>query len=306
VGARRRRPQLGHGEPVRACPRPRRAHQEGWKPLRSIILASWDAEEYGLVGSTGGRGLWRLLQATRRRTSTSTRARWPEPARIRLAVALALLLRGAAEEIEKTTQPGVSVWDARGRRGLGRSRPPSTVACPPRPRASRPVALASGPSARAPTTLLSCSATVSRRPTSPSPADPRTLYHYHSIHDSHHWVKNFATRTAKHTRGGQDHWFDCPPLRGQRVLPQHDAGCRATWLLPYKIEDLKKEAGYDSLDLVPLGDAIKDTPRRRQARCRARRADRQAARGAARAPSELLSQRLAHAFGLAPCPHAEA
>lgn len=26
--------------------------QAGWKPMRSIVLASWDAEEYGLIGST--------------------------------------------------------------------------------------------------------------------------------------------------------------------------------------------------------------------------------------------------------------
>ena len=26
--------------------------KEGWKPLRTIVVASWDAEEYGLVGST--------------------------------------------------------------------------------------------------------------------------------------------------------------------------------------------------------------------------------------------------------------
>ena len=27
-------------------------HKRGWRPLRTIVLASWDAEEYGLVGST--------------------------------------------------------------------------------------------------------------------------------------------------------------------------------------------------------------------------------------------------------------
>ena len=26
--------------------------KKGWKPLRTIILASWDGEEYGLIGST--------------------------------------------------------------------------------------------------------------------------------------------------------------------------------------------------------------------------------------------------------------
>ena len=26
--------------------------QNGWKPLRNVVIASWDAEEYGLIGST--------------------------------------------------------------------------------------------------------------------------------------------------------------------------------------------------------------------------------------------------------------
>ncbi len=26
--------------------------KQGWKPRRTIILCSWDAEEYGLIGST--------------------------------------------------------------------------------------------------------------------------------------------------------------------------------------------------------------------------------------------------------------
>ena len=26
--------------------------KRGWKPLRTILIASWDGEEYGLVGST--------------------------------------------------------------------------------------------------------------------------------------------------------------------------------------------------------------------------------------------------------------
>ena len=28
------------------------ALKAGWRPRRTILLASWDAEEYGLVGST--------------------------------------------------------------------------------------------------------------------------------------------------------------------------------------------------------------------------------------------------------------
>ena len=26
--------------------------KSGWRPLRNIVIASWDAEEYGLIGST--------------------------------------------------------------------------------------------------------------------------------------------------------------------------------------------------------------------------------------------------------------
>lgn len=29
-----------------------KALEMGWKPLRTIVFASWDGEEYGLVGST--------------------------------------------------------------------------------------------------------------------------------------------------------------------------------------------------------------------------------------------------------------
>jgi N-acetylated-alpha-linked acidic dipeptidase len=29
-----------------------KALEAGWKPLRTIVLASWDGEEYGLIGST--------------------------------------------------------------------------------------------------------------------------------------------------------------------------------------------------------------------------------------------------------------
>jgi N-acetylated-alpha-linked acidic dipeptidase len=28
------------------------ALRQGWKPLRTIVFASWDGEEYGLIGST--------------------------------------------------------------------------------------------------------------------------------------------------------------------------------------------------------------------------------------------------------------
>ena len=27
-------------------------HRHGWTPLRTLVIASWDAEEYGLIGST--------------------------------------------------------------------------------------------------------------------------------------------------------------------------------------------------------------------------------------------------------------
>lgn len=47
--------------------------EQGWKPLRTIVLASWDAEEYGLIGSTevrlsfAARGRLLMRSAVRRR-----------------------------------------------------------------------------------------------------------------------------------------------------------------------------------------------------------------------------------------------
>ncbi|VDL96710.1 unnamed protein product [Schistocephalus solidus] len=35
------------------------AYSKGWRPLRTVILASWDAEEIGLIGSTETTELWR-------------------------------------------------------------------------------------------------------------------------------------------------------------------------------------------------------------------------------------------------------
>jgi N-acetylated-alpha-linked acidic dipeptidase len=40
-----------HGRDAEMC-RARSGREHGWKPRRTLVYASWDAEEYGLVGST--------------------------------------------------------------------------------------------------------------------------------------------------------------------------------------------------------------------------------------------------------------
>lgn len=45
-------PSSGTSATLEVCRALGRAAKEGWKPRRTLVYASWDAEEYGLVGST--------------------------------------------------------------------------------------------------------------------------------------------------------------------------------------------------------------------------------------------------------------
>ncbi|EKM53973.1 uncharacterized protein PHACADRAFT_257507 [Phanerochaete carnosa HHB-10118-sp] len=88
--------------------------KEGWKPLRTLVIGSWDAEEFGLMGSTE----WgedfadfigdHVVTYVNLDSSVSG-SRFSASA----SPSLAHLVRGAAEEIPHPTKPGKSIWDAR-------------------------------------------------------------------------------------------------------------------------------------------------------------------------------------------------
>ncbi|TFY80907.1 hypothetical protein EWM64_g3104 [Hericium alpestre] len=87
--------------------------REGWKPLRTIVIASWDAEEYGLIGSTEwGEDFEDWIKehvvAYLNLDSSVSGSRFGASA----SPSLAHLVRGTAEEIPHPTDPKRTLWDA--------------------------------------------------------------------------------------------------------------------------------------------------------------------------------------------------
>lgn len=108
--------------------------RNGWTPLRTILIASWDAEEYGLIGSTewgedfadwidehvvAYLNLGTLLMYFSQipplvltRTPTIDSSVSGSRFRASATPSLAHLVRAAAEDIAHPTQPGKTLWDA--------------------------------------------------------------------------------------------------------------------------------------------------------------------------------------------------
>ncbi|KAF7978073.1 hypothetical protein HWV62_1721 [Athelia sp. TMB] len=92
--------------------------EHGWTPMRTIIFASWDAEEYSLVGSTewaedfgawiGGRVVAYLNIDMS--VSGSQWSAWGSPS-------LAHLIRRTAMDVPHPTEAGKTLWDARADEG---------------------------------------------------------------------------------------------------------------------------------------------------------------------------------------------
>ncbi|EIW82298.1 Zn-dependent exopeptidase, partial [Coniophora puteana RWD-64-598 SS2] len=87
--------------------------KKGWKPLRTILIASWDAEEYGLVGSTEyGEDFAEWIQehavAYINVDVSVAGSRWTSSA----SPSLVDLIRRSAEEIPHPTEASRTLWDA--------------------------------------------------------------------------------------------------------------------------------------------------------------------------------------------------
>ncbi|CCM04880.1 uncharacterized protein FIBRA_07074 [Fibroporia radiculosa] len=87
--------------------------KQGWKPLRTILIASWDAEEYGLIGSTEwGEDFadWideHVVAYVNLDSSVSGSSFYSAA-----SPSLSHFMRSAAETIAHPTKPGLTLWDA--------------------------------------------------------------------------------------------------------------------------------------------------------------------------------------------------
>ncbi|KAG8943630.1 hypothetical protein FRC03_002411 [Tulasnella sp. 419] len=88
--------------------------KNGWKPLRTLVIASWDAEEYGLIGSTEyGEDFEEFLKEhVVAYLNLDVAAKGPR-FRVGGSPTLAHLLKGVAEELPHPTESGRTLWDAR-------------------------------------------------------------------------------------------------------------------------------------------------------------------------------------------------
>ncbi|KAG8681255.1 hypothetical protein FRC09_017649, partial [Ceratobasidium sp. 395] len=89
--------------------------KKGWRPLRTIMFASWDAEEYGLIGSTEwgedfpGISFYKHVVAYMNVDSSAAGERY----QVKGSPTLANLLREAAQDLLHPTDQGRTLWDAR-------------------------------------------------------------------------------------------------------------------------------------------------------------------------------------------------
>ncbi|KAL4081558.1 hypothetical protein V8B97DRAFT_2020296 [Scleroderma yunnanense] len=87
--------------------------RRGWKPLRTILIASWDGEEYGLVGSTEfGEDFADWIQAHAvsyiNVDMATVGSRW----NVYGSPSLAHLIKGSAQNVPHPTQANKTLWDA--------------------------------------------------------------------------------------------------------------------------------------------------------------------------------------------------
>ncbi|KAI0832613.1 Zn-dependent exopeptidase [Trametes gibbosa] len=92
--------------------------KSGWKPLRNVVFASWDAEEYGLIGSTEWaedfpEWIQEQVVSYINLDVSSAGSRWG----VGGSPSLAHLIRDAALTVPHPTDPSRTLWEARGDSG---------------------------------------------------------------------------------------------------------------------------------------------------------------------------------------------
>ncbi|KAJ6538560.1 Zn-dependent exopeptidase [Mycena vulgaris] len=184
----------------------------GWKPLRTIVVASWDAEEYGLIGSTEygedfAEWIAEHAVAYLNVDVSAGGSRWGASG----SPSLSHLIWQTALDVPHPTVPGKTLWDAReddGPLSVGESRADpeymtSFEAAETRRRAAKGILPPLGSGSDFTVFLQRLGVASSNEAFSGAPLDP--VYHYHSIYDTQMWQELYAdpgfhraTAVAKH------------------------------------------------------------------------------------------------------------
>ena len=214
----------------------------GWKPRRTIVLCSWDAEEYGLVGSTEWVEEY-IPWLSRAAVSylnidIGTAGPIPDisatPDLHEIALATMKKVLYTFPNNKNTTTTLYDVWQSNTQGEIG--------------------ILGSGSDY---TTFLHRGISAIDMGSYPSPTS--AIYHYHSNFDSYHWMRTFGDPGfVTHKAMGQYLTLLAYHLAHDELLPL-DVNTYATELRTY-FEALNKDVvalgAAAAVDLAPLDDAI--------------------------------------------------
>jgi len=150
-------------------------YKRGWKPARSILIAAWDAEEYGLVGSTEmGEDYAEWIQEhviSYHNVDVSVSGSFLE---VQASPSLKKLLQESGESIQDPEKNGTLTTNDR----MNKIRP-----------------LGSGSDYTVFLQHLGIASTNFGYSRSIDKKDEDPVYHYHSNYDSFHWMENFGDPT---------------------------------------------------------------------------------------------------------------
>ncbi|KAK4056363.1 Vacuolar protein sorting-associated protein 70 [Microbotryomycetes sp. JL221] len=230
--------------------------KNGWKPMRTILLASWDAEEYGLIGSTEfgeDYSAWLKQHVVGYlNIDVGTAGTFYG---LGASPSMADLLRNVSDVVEDPAQPGHSLRE-RARHGQGEDGVASTSVAPSGDLSIGP--LGSGSDF---TVFLQYLGLASGNVGfSRSKTDP--IYMYHSLYDSAAWMDKFGDPTFKyHEAISKVLGLTALRLTDSIILPLNvtayayelEAYARQ---VPALLTSLPKDH-QDSIDLSPLFAVIK-------------------------------------------------
>ncbi|MCO5584314.1 hypothetical protein L7F22_038238 [Adiantum nelumboides] len=198
--------------------------KKGWRPLRSILLASWDGEEYGLVGSTEAAEDYRDFFKRKGSVflNVDVAASGPKP-NARASPSLSDFVVGAARDIhsDSPNQPGLSLAHPPGPLGSGSD---YTAFLQNLGIASVDMGFARGTK------------------------DP--VYHYHSNYDNFHWMKKFGDpHFERHVDAAK--WQGLMALRASQSIFLPINATRYADALEQYLDKFVKLPGADAIDVQP-------------------------------------------------------
>ncbi|KAH8096736.1 Zn-dependent exopeptidase [Cristinia sonorae] len=173
--------------------------KSGWRPLRNILIASWDAEEYGLIGSTEwGEDFADWIQQSAVAYINVDVSVAGSAFTASGSPSLAHLIRKTAKEVPHPTDPNRSLWDSskdKGpfTKGVADAEFMAFYEATERQRAAFTGVPPLGSGSDYTVFLQRLGVASMDQGFGGTPTD--AVYHYHSIYDSQHWQEVYADPT---------------------------------------------------------------------------------------------------------------